>query len=275
MSGARIAVNVLLLLGLLWVFSWAGLPWWVGVAVLILAPYWLGPIAVRLATRHPAQPHFEPFDPARHRVPDWATAFLDGMVSALQPAGFAGAARWVESTWARHVTCLVTVLLNAEARDAAMVASLFTSQSPTARRVGYTEFTAKLVDGRRLMTNNNAIPSVYPPVPGKVVTQLPQVSDPARLFRIHQLLVGRERASGREPLPADGDVAGRMSEALTQTMQEQTRTGYMYLDTAQDVYRPTVTGAVLMSWKLLPPMRQIRSARLRRRAARLLAELRV
>ena len=229
---------------------------------------------MRLATRHPAQPHFEPYDPGRHRVPDWATAFLDETVSALRPAGFDGAARFVESTWARHVTTCVAMLPNAQARDAAMAASLYTSQRPTARRVCYTEFTARLADGRRLVTNNNATPSVYPAVPGTVVTQLPQVRDPGRLHRIHQLLAGRERAAGKEPLPADGDWAGRLSEALTRTMQEQTRTDYMYFDTAQSAYRPTWKGAVLMSWKLLPPMRQYRSARLRRRAARLLAELR-
>ncbi|HET8577520.1 MAG TPA: hypothetical protein VFO18_10505 [Methylomirabilota bacterium] len=268
----RLVVNLALLLGLLWVLTWLGLPWWVAVVVLLLAPYWLGPIAVRLATRHPAQPTFEPYDASRHRVPDWALAFADHMAAALGRVGFASAARFVESTWARHVTSFVTVLLNVQSRDAAMVAAIYTTQAPTARRVGYAEFTAKLADGRRLVTNNNATPSVYPPVPSKVVTQVPLVSDPARLHRVHEALVGRV-GSAKEPLPADADMVGRLSDAMTRTMQEQIETGYMYFDADARVYRPTWKGAVLMSWKLLPPFREIRRRRLTRRAQRLLDEL--
>lgn len=271
MSG-RFVVNVALLLGLLWALMWLGLPWWIGVTVLLLAPYWLGPIAVRLATRHPAQPSFEPYDPGRHRVPDWAVAFADQTAAALGAAGFTAAARFVESTWARHVTSFIAVLLNPQSRDTAMVAAIYTSHAPGARRVGYAELTARLAGGRRLVTNNNGAPSVYPGVPGKVVTQLPQVSDPARLHRIHELLADRVGAA-KEPLPTGEDVAGRLGETMTHTMEEQVRTGYMYFDPAERVYRPTWKGAVLMSWKLLPPLRQIRCARLKRRAERLLAEL--
>ncbi len=272
MSGGRFAFNVLLLLALLWIFGWLGIPWWISVPVVLLAPYWLGPIAVRLATRHPAQPSFEPYDPARHRVPDWAIAFAEQTTATLGPAGFSGPARFVESTWARHVTSYVTVLLNPRSRDAAMVATIYTSQAPAARRVGYAEFTAKLGDGRRLVTNNSVTPTVYPGVPNKLVTQLPQVSDPVRLHRVHELLASRARGA-KEALPSDGDVAGRVSEAMTRTMQEQVETGYMYFDAAANVYRPTWKGAMLMSWKLLPPLRQIRYARLKRRAERLLEEL--
>jgi hypothetical protein len=271
MSG-RLTVNLALLLGLLWVVTWLGVPWWVGVAALLLAPYWLGPLAVRLATRHPAQPAFEPYDASRHRVPDWALAFADQMAAALGRVGFTAAERFVESTWARHVTSFVTVLMNARSRDGAMVAAIYTSQTPAARRVGYAEFTATLTDGRRLVTNNNATPSVYPAVPGKVVTQIPVVSDPARLHRVHEALAGRAGCA-KEPLPTGADLVGRLSDAMTRTMQEQVQTGYMYFDAGARVYRPTWKGAALMSWKLLPPVRQIRRRRLERRARRLLEEL--
>jgi len=271
-TAGRLSFNVLILVAALWTLGWLGIPWRFGVVVVLLAPYWLGPVAIRLATRHPAHPSFEPYDPSRHRVPDWAVAFTDETSAALGRAGFTANARFVEATWARHVTSFVTVLTNAASRDVAMLAALYTSQGGTARRVSYTEFIAKFVDGRQLLTNNSATPSVFPPVPTKMLTRLPQVKEPVRLHRIHELLAGRANAA-KEPLPADANLAGRLSEAMTRSMEEQLGTGYMYFDTAESVYRPTWKGAVLMSWKLLPPWRQIRQTRMGLEATRLLGEL--
>jgi hypothetical protein len=271
-SAGRLAFNLLVLVAALWVLGWFGVPWRVGVAVVLLAPFWLGPIAVRLATRHPARPSFEPYDSSRHRVPDWALAFAEETAAALGRAGFTSNARFVEATWARHLTSFVTVLTNAASRDVAMAAALYTSQAAAARRVSYTEFIANLSDGRQLLTNNSATPSVFPPVPTKTLTRLPQVKDPVRLYRVHELLARRERAA-KQPLPTDANFAGRLSEAMARSMDEQLRTGYMCFDAADGVYRPTWKGAVLMSWKLLPPWRQIRQARMGLEATRLLGEL--
>ena len=272
MSAGRLAFNVLVLIAALWILGWLGISWRVGVAVVLLAPYWLGPIAIRVATRHPAHPSFEPYDPSRHRVPDWALAFAEETSAVLGPAGFTAQARFVEATWARHLTSFVTVLTNSASRDVAMLAALYTSQGTTARRVSYTEFIAKFIDGRQLLTNNSDTPSVFPPVPSKALTRLPQVKDPARLHRIHELLAGRMKAA-KQPLPTDANFTGRLSETMTRSMEEQIGTGYMYFDTAEGGYRPTWKGAVLMSWKLLPPWRQIRQARMGLEATRLVGEL--
>jgi hypothetical protein len=60
---------------------------------------------------------------------------------------------------------------------------------------------------------------------------------------------------------------------LVREMEQQVPLGYFWLDRTANAYRPTWKGAAMMCWKLLPPMSTLRHARIRRRAAQLLAEL--
>jgi hypothetical protein len=56
-------------------------------------------------------------------------------------------------------------------------------------------------------------------------------------------------------------------------LDHQISIGYYYLDEARRVQRPTWKGAILVSWKLLWPAKQIRLALRRHRAERLLRQL--
>jgi uncharacterized protein DUF4253 len=56
-------------------------------------------------------------------------------------------------------------------------------------------------------------------------------------------------------------------------LEEQVEAGMWWRDDVEQVFRPTFVGAWVMSWKLLPPFRAIRTARLRRQAAAVLKEL--
>lgn len=265
-------LNVLGFVLLLGVLAWLGLPWWLAVLLVLLAPWWLGPVAVRVSTRHPAEPRFEPYAPGPHQVPGWALEFLDRATAGLTALGFTGGPRFVESTWVRNLTSVVTLLDAPDGRCVAMPAAIYMAGSGAGRRVAYVEFTSRLSDGRRLLTNNSPILSVFPDVPGKSVIHLGQVDDPARLYRIHHTLVERALPAAAEPVPREGDQAARLARAMVQGVQEQLRTGYMRFDAEAREYRPTWKGAVLMSWKLLPPWRQTRMGL---RTARLLEELHV
>lgn len=61
---------------------------------------------------------------------------------------------------------------------------------------------------------------------------------------------------------------------MREELEGQIDTGYMFLASGGDVFRPTWKGAFLMCWALLFPWEQIRFARRDRKAARLLEELR-
>ena len=70
-----------------------------------------------------------------------------------------------------------------------------------------------------------------------------------------------------------GDAVRYMQFALIEELDNACRAGYMQLDAAQSVYRPTIKGACLMTWQELWPFKGIRLAGRRRREAKLLADL--
>ncbi len=203
----------------------------------LLAPYWLGPIVVWLTQRVGARPQFEPFAPARHPVPADVAAALRLTCEALAAAAFSAARP------ARLVSCFV-------------------------------ELPTKFRDGGSVSVSNSPRAGAFTPRPPRIVVRLPDVRDPARLCRIKRALLERHYGD-RERVPFDhqGDPARFLSEAMVRELAEQVEAGTWRRDDVAQVFRPTFTGAWVMTWRLLPPFRAIRTARLRRRAAALLKEL--
>jgi hypothetical protein len=220
-----VVVYFVLLVGLFWVpgwmgwFSgWTGLAAWIGAALLLLAPYWLGPIQVRSALRHPAEPTFELYDPPRHAAPPEAVAYVDQAAQALGGLGFTGATRLVEATWTPAATALVTIAEHRQMQDVAMAAALYTTRRPHVVKSRYVEFVAKWSNGRQLVTNDNAEPPIYPPVRHRILTQLPGLSDPGRLFRIHQVLATRSAPAAKAALPDEWAPVSRLSAAMLESV---------------------------------------------------------
>ena len=164
-----------------------------------------------------------------------------------------------------------------ENRQSSQYAKLFTVVvgSSLARKVETTlAFFTDFTDGLTLVTANNKTRPITPRIrihEGSLA--LPSVHDPRRLYEIHQALVDRfgayeDRARIEIQDPA---VFLRISQLKEQAKYPES--GYYYHDDKHRVYRPTWRGAILMSWKLLWPVKQIRAMLARVKAARLLREV--
>jgi hypothetical protein len=136
------------------------------------------------------------------------------------------------------------------------------------------EFPARLANGRRLMVSNYGLANPFPPAPAVTRYVFPDIRDPARLLAAFRALVRRE---GSTPVPPAVEPAGDWLAYLTARLREEqaahAATGYLRLEPGGAAYRPTWTGAVVLTARLLPPMRQLIRASLRRRARTLLREL--
>jgi hypothetical protein len=89
-------------------------------------------------------------------------------------------------------------------------------------------------------------------------------------------LAERFRQSGRPRLRLDtdfgGDATRYVAEAvLEETFRDQIGTGYL-AETAGG-FRPTLKGALIMTWQELWPLKNLRRRRERQHAERLLSEL--
>jgi hypothetical protein len=243
-------------------------------AILVLLPYVLGPVLVRLTQRASRTPRFDPYDPAHHRTPSSIVTSAQEVAAGLTAAGFEQVADVFQTGYiAGMASRLVLFERKATGQRAASV-GIYIDAEPTRIVANYVEVVADFSDGRSLVVNNAATFGANAPVPGKMIEQFPAVRDPARLAAIHEKLIERTRGDASVARRDLGqDIGAYLTDMLVREMEEQVPLGYFWLDGGANAYRPTWKGATLMCWKLLPPMSTLRHRQIRRRAAQLLAEL--
>jgi hypothetical protein len=239
---------------------------------IILSPYMLWPRRLRRTQWISADPTHEPIDPRGPDVPSEVAATTTSAVEGLAPLGFSVKYAYRTRDLIRNGTAYA-VLFENESGD---VAKLIVSEvSGAARQVSIVlVYTSEFADGTEIHTTNSRSPSLYPPPspPAQVFT-LPQANGAASLYAIHRALVARFGGDGPRLDHLRGGLVGYLRRTKEQSHKRMIATGYYYLDETGRLLRPTWKGATLMAWKLLWPIKQIRGARRRHRAERLLQSL--
>jgi hypothetical protein len=242
--------------------------------VAALAPYIIGPILVYVTQQWPVKPVLSPYDPIRHPLPDdLAAAFMDSR-EALARQGYALRADLAHENPKAKIQLRIALLEDGTRGDLALVAGARSTNPKVKITACHVEFLTKFADGSTLTVTNTQDPEVYAEVAGRTIERFPQVRDPARLQRVNRALLERSFA-GREPqrLEMGQDPAAFVRDAMDREYRHQIGAGLLRLDEGRQMYRPTWRGAWLMTWRLLPPLRQVIRARRLRRATALLAAL--
>lgn len=236
---------------------------------IIVMLYGVSPLLVWLTQGVSAQPHFEPYDPARQQIGEDLVARVRDIVAALAAEGFRVAGDFF---WEAPNTRVVLLQNDQAGQRATVLAKRLPTKTGSISKVAL-EFCTSFADGRELCVNNNSDPGIFAAVPGKRVERLADVRDPRQLYRVHQAVERRfYGATSRTEFDERRDPVDVLRIAVLHEMEKQLATGYFRLDETAARYRPTLRGAFLMTWKLLPPVRQMRAWRLARRARALLAE---
>jgi uncharacterized protein DUF4253 len=242
----------------------------IAVIVAAAAPYVLGPVLVYRRQRQNPRPSFVPFDAAQHQLPQALAVAMQQNAASLEQAGFTKVAdlfRMDRSTRMR------VVLLDTPGGDLGLVLAVSPTLKPE-RGVCTVELVARFEGDRSLTVQNTPIPGAFARIRGRDKQRFRSVRDPARLYRIYQaLLVRRYGATRRAPSDHREDPAGFLAAAMARELRQQVDTGYFWLDSTLDAYRPTWKGAWLMCWKLLQPFRDFGEWRSDQRAKALLREL--
>ncbi|HEY3354118.1 MAG TPA: hypothetical protein VGQ83_12770 [Polyangia bacterium] len=261
-------VFLLLLVAIIALLFWAN--FWLGAAAALTAPYWLGPVVLRLKTRYPLRPQIEPYRPGVDPAPEWARLHLATVAAAFTPLGFKVAGSFQIAKWAAHVRTVVVLLLQPETRVLALGMAVFTEGAVVAKQASVIEIATRFAGDLALTTSNSDQINVFAPIPGRTCERFPALRDVPRLFRLHRALMARLAPDGVTELTASGPVE-LLLDGVTREMSAQVAAGLMWID--GEHYRPTWRGAAVYAWKLLFPWKQLERARLRRRAAALGAEL--
>jgi len=112
------------------------LPW----LVILLIPYWLGPVIVWLTQKAGARPVFERFTPGRHLVPEDVAAYFRQTCDGLTTEGF----------------------------SVALAVAMFTAARPARLVASYAELPTKFRDGRTVSVHNSPLLGSLTPPPSRV-----------------------------------------------------------------------------------------------------------
>jgi hypothetical protein len=245
------------------------------VLILALIPYGLGPLLIYNAQRQSAEPQFVPFVPGQTPLPADVDKYFHQSCWALTQEGFQIVTGMFLPRQIENVIAGLVLLVNREERDAAIVVALHAEgASPTTQL--HTEFVSHYPGGRLIQTNNAQPLNAFPKPENSVTSLLPSVRDPVQLYQVHKS-VCRMHGSGQKLLRLDDDFGGDalryMQAAMIEELEHACRVGYMQLDVAAAKYKPTLYGALIMTWQELWPTTAIRRAKRARQERELLSQL--
>ncbi|HEY7087721.1 MAG TPA: hypothetical protein VH518_06495, partial [Tepidisphaeraceae bacterium] len=138
----------------------------------------------------------------------------------------------------------------------------------------YTEFLTRLAkEPFAVLTNNSTDVGAFKKTSRKDVMSAPMVQDIQQLYKLHMY---REQKFGLTPakprfLAAMGQEVDYYAHATAVEIRRQVETGY-FIHAGNDVYIPTIVGAFMMTWKQLPPIKNMLASARNRRAQQALAE---
>jgi hypothetical protein len=219
------------------------------------------PIRVRRNNWQAADSGFEPCE-GDSLAPD-----LTRLIADLREMGFVVRGHW-QHTGHSTATGRITLLEHPQTLD---VAKVLVVRAGTRRQVTLL-FQTRFDDGTEVFTANNQVTSGLPPLPGVTGLWLPEVRNARRLDRIHSQ-VRDLLGAGKKRLAVGPDPAAFLTAGQNRMHAHYLETGYYYFDAGGGVYRPTWKGAVLMTWRLLWPIRPLYRAWRRRPTRKLLREL--
>jgi hypothetical protein len=230
-------------------------------ALPLLLPFLAGPVLMRARSWQSVDPVYTP--DVENRLP--ATARR--AAADLRVLGFEDRGTWRHDGAAR-ATGRVILLEHPRTRDVARV----TVVTALGRQSIVLGFQTRFADGTEVWTANNRTLTGFPPLPEVTVAWLPEFRDAVALYRIHaQLRDALGGASARIGIGAD--PAAFLRDVSTRSLANWVATGYYALDAVGGVVRPTWKGAVLITWRLLWPVKPLFRARRRRATRELLDRL--
>ncbi|HZZ43314.1 MAG TPA: hypothetical protein VFE58_10280 [Tepidisphaeraceae bacterium] len=213
-------------------------------------------------------------------LPPVAVQGIRQMVDELVPLGFQVASHTFNSKPVPRVHSGIILFLNRTSGDIAQ--GIYTIGHVTLNPVATNNldstlhkksnwmfvFQSKYISGRSIATKSSRTASVFPINPRCDSINVNWLSSPAEIYQIHRARVKRFGAEDLCALPNPGEEIAYLDAESAAEMQRVVDVGYYWLDAPAKVYRLTLKGAYLMTWRLLPPWRQLRKANQRRKALR-------
>jgi hypothetical protein len=246
------------------------------VAIVAAIMYIGGPILIFFSHRQSARPNLVPFQPGATPLPANVDQYFHTTSWALAQQGFEIITGMFLPSQVENVIVALIFLVNRHEKDAAICVAMHNNAPGMSQTVFHLEFVTRYRDGRVVQTNNAANLNAFPIPPECTNSYLPSVQDPVQLYRVHQAIC-RRYGGGKKIIKLDeqyaGDALRYMTDAIIEELEAATKAGYMRHLESEGIYRPTVLGAIKMTYGELWPYKGVRLRWRAYRERQLLTEL--
>jgi len=226
------------------------------VPLVIFLQMCLGPIIFYATWSVPARRKFSGVDFAS--LPSRTAEFLATAAAGLVDEGFSTAAHLYTPAKGMQ-DCYVSIWINRATGDAAELICVMVRGGRglvlASHSVG---FATRYPDGTAVTTSNSRLPGIFSPRASVDAIRLARIASVSLLYRIHRARVVHVGPSPKPVIRVPGAEVEEHLRYEYETMVEQVRAGYFWFDAPVNQFRPTLKGAILMTWKLVFPVKQIR-----------------
>jgi hypothetical protein len=217
------------------------------------AQFLFGPLAVRLTNSAAAHPNLVPIQP--EQIPVGPRAPLSAAEAQIRNLGFERIGYIHMQANKPAVDTYFVLLINRTTRVRALAAQMSTA----VKSIEYVGFCNVFSDNSELNTTNSRTAGAFKPDPERPSFRFPNVTDLRVLLQVHTKLLQEKAALRTSVLPDAGQEINSIIQNWNRSFQQQIKFGYYYLDASADRYRPTMMGAIAMTWKLAWPVGMIRT----------------
>jgi hypothetical protein len=241
-------------------------------ALIVGLPYLVMPLVILFAQKMDANPRLLPLLAAE--IPAEALPRLKGDTEALQAVGFAPEAYLSMPQQMPNMRVFLVMLTDRARGDKAMVTTILTKPADGPPQLtSYVEFSTRFADGRLVDTMNSKQVGSFNPMPGEIKTGFTGMTDLGKLHQLHRYIIEKEIGSNTTPVVYPlGEAESYLRDVLIKGYDEQVGTGVLRLDRPAGVYRPSLIGAFKMTYRELPPLKQMLIAKRNTRARKILAD---
>jgi len=226
---------------------------------LLIFPFVFLPIITFCSHRLNANPRIEQIHPGKDVVPVEFWDVARDAIDDLAGSGFKLKGHLRMSGWVSSAVTYYAVLENQMHCAIARLAVVFVQTKLVSRVSAMLAFTTEFASGSEVLTANNKELVTQPGSAQATVLWLPEVREADELYHYHQQAVQKCGFNGNA-MPTEQEPVEYLRRLAEKEVARSVKYGYYRLDSRSKKYRPTLKGAALLSWKLLPPIKNLRQA---------------
>lgn len=245
---------------------------WISLAIVgsfFIAIYIIAPLKIRTQQVRKLETEFVSIEMST--MPSEVSQIFLRASEALMGCGFQQLGLVREREGSPGIDGFVSLWVHHASMDSAQVIAVRTWVRGTVTSL--VTFCTEFLDETSIVTSNSTAVSCFPPNPRAQSIRCPGVQNFQRLYSFHRRRVARDRGPRLATLDRVRDTASRLQLEHRETFARLIESGYYSIDEVIQRYVPTLRGAYLMTYRLLPPFKQVQMLRRDRLAGRTLRDL--